>query len=405
MKVRRVLPVTLFCLVVLGLIFFLDRPPASWSRDALEGRRKTDTAYLFHLRNTPHVIQAALLYALLSERPSVLFLSSYALGAIDIDRAKKFFPRVEWAPLDDENYLNGNTLTELRRRFDFEKFELFVPELTYQYNITPPEDKTGAQTLIREAERIHLFEEGNASYLGLIPTLHGVWESTRGTGVGTLRAVAREYLAGKVTRKQINGYEMLFFPHLDYYVSRLDLIPDLGEMNYKFLDLRDAWSRLRPTDRSHLLEFLQADVEGTRRQLDASPNPNLLILGSTSPDPKHVELMKRWIGWVVDKRGAGRDLFFKPRQGDSEFPAWLNKTYPGRFHILPDRVPFELFPNNGVEFDQYYVAGLSSVLLHLPPERVQGCFDFVESAPDRDAYVKLKLISSEKVLSPSQLGG
>ncbi len=397
---KYALPLGLCLCVALVWAF---RPPSTttWTDHALEGRRKETSVDVFFLRDSIYATESALIHALLSRRPTLLFAPQGILNKYDIALMKREYPQIHWVLLQDENILPKAMMIEFRNRFLNRPFELYVTELTYSFSIGNVEPHNGLDDFVRGADRVHIFEEGNASHLQVLPTVFAIVDERRreeATGTKVAREKTSLYLDGQLPRQELGWQAMWLLPRLDYFLGRLDLLKEQGALDFRFLNLKQGWALLSPKDKTNLLAFLKVDLEGTRQALNAGPKPNLLVLGSTSIVEAEWNVMKRWSDHIVDKYAADYDLFIKPHPRDNVFKNYLEARHPGKFHQVTGAIPFEVLLFQGVGFDRYAVAGLSSVLLYIPEREVLECLDFVGNEGDRQKYLELKLLTPEKIV-------
>ncbi len=115
----------------------------------------------------------------------------------------------------------------------------------------------------------------------------------------------------------------------------------LPQIHFEEVHPYELLSSLSAEQRSRFLRMADFDATTFSAQFDASPKPNLVIIG-TNPDGDGGKAQQRaYVAQVVERYGDRYDLFFKPHPVDTS-----SADYPTRFPgmtLLPGQMPFEIF--------------------------------------------------------------
>jgi len=391
---------------ILGLVTILavslwrlSHVPKTYSTKALRLRREVTTTPVFVLRDSAFVMEVALLHALITRKPTV-FVHPPWLRKYDLHAIKKQYPFITWIESPHDNKITAETVEAVRRLRAGGRIDLNISELSLAFALERPLEGSQIAELLRLSDEVSVFEEGLNTYLTVLPSIVS-WRKKERQPLSELRARMsthyRAYLAGSV---QPNFFGMLILPHFTFYLSRPDITSPMLPFTPQLLDLDEAWQLLAEADREFLHWFFRSNLEEIKQWKKQSPKPDMLVVGSVGENRGHTERCEQWLDYVFQKNYGQYDLFFKPHPRDGHYASYLEQRYPGKFKVLSQWTPAELFHLSGVEFDSYSFMGISSVLLHVDVSQVDHIYDFYLDVPElMPSFLALNLIPPGKIFS------
>lgn len=156
--------------------------------------------------------------------------------------------------------------------------------------------------------------------------------------------------------------------------ARLAEMHTLDRQPYEVLEALPAASRRQ------FFRMAQFDYDHFATLFDASPKPNLIIIGTNASGTNVVEQQRSYVAQVVSEYGAQYDIFFKPHPADTSAA-----DYEQRFGLtlLPGQMPFEIFIWSLLDRIDVIGGYPSTVFLTVPTDRVRFIF-----APDAASLVR-----------------
>lgn len=146
-----------------------------------------------------------------------------------------------------------------------------------------------------------------------------------------------------------------------FMTARLAQMQTLSVQPYELLQ------SLTPDAQARFYRMASFDRAKFKAQFDASPKPNLVIIGTNRDDSQ-----RGYVGRIVKQYGSQYDIFFKPHPSDKT-SAGYETEFPG-LKLLPGQMPFEIFVWSLIDEIALIGGFPSTVFLTVPLDKVGFIF-------------------------------
>ena len=241
---------------------------------------------------------------------------------------------------------------------------------TYVTMFSVPFGEAGTgESKYKETEK--RLEETYAAYMSN-PTL--AWENTRENGKDFVDTEIPHVLAK-------SGRARYYIENKDYLITDDGYVKnEIKKNNYVVVPPRTLLDQLSPEKHELFYKMVGFDMDTNLALMDASPKPNLIILGTnTTAGITSPEMQAAYVQKVIERYSSEYDIFFKAHPSDKAYLTY-EEDFPGLKLIKPATMPFDVFTwalNDKIDA----MGGFNTtVFITVPTDKVK--FMFAKSASD-----------------------